>query len=141
MLSGTRRTSLGLPPERRRVVLDEDINWKLASELQRRGRRDATAIYIEKIDGAKDGAVLKALAKKYEPCVLVTWDNKLPKVHAAEIAHHRNTVAVVNRAVYESQWTDDEESYVRDVVHRWLHRIEVQEGGTARRYSPKGVSG
>jgi hypothetical protein len=129
-----------LPPERRRVVLDEDINWKLAAELKRRGRTDATAIYLEKIDGKKDGALLKVLASDYEPCVLVTWDNNLPMVHAAEIAHHRNTVAVVNRAVYEATWTGDEESYVRDVVHRWLHRIEIQPRGTARRYSTTGTS-
>jgi hypothetical protein len=134
-----RRNSLGLPPERRRVVLDEDINWKLAAELKRRGRLDATAIYIEKIDGKKDGALLKTLAAGYEPCVLVTWDNKLSKVHSAEIAHHGNTIAVVDRAVYEAKWTGDEESYVRDVVHRWLHRMEIQPRGTARRYSSSRV--
>jgi hypothetical protein len=135
-----RRKSLRLLPERRRVVLDEDINWKLAAELRRRGRMDATAIYIEKIDGKKDGALLKALATGYEPCILVTWDNKLSKVHSAEIEHHGNTIAVVDRAAYEARWTGDKESYVRDVVHRWLHKMEVQPRGTARRYSSSGVS-
>src|SRR2546422_175304 len=32
------------PPERRRIVLDEDINWRLMYELRGRGRADATAV-------------------------------------------------------------------------------------------------
>jgi hypothetical protein len=122
------------------VILDEDINWKLAAELKRRGRPDATALQPEKIDGTKDGALLKVLATSYEPCVLVTWDNKMTQVHAAEIAHHGSTIAVVNRSYYAAHNAGNEEAYVRDVIHRWLHRIELQPVGTARRYSPTGVS-
>lgn len=82
-----------MSPERRRIVLDEDINWKLYTELQRRGHTDATAVAHEGIDGKKDGALFKALAGSYEPFVLVTWDNKMPRVHSAEIAHHGTTIA------------------------------------------------
>jgi GTP:adenosylcobinamide-phosphate guanylyltransferase len=70
--------------------------------------------------------VLKALASGLSPCVFVTWDNKMPKVHAADLRHHRSTLAVINRSGFRV-WTGTEESYVRDVVHRWLHRIELQE--------------
>jgi len=126
------------PPERRRVVLDQGINWKLAHELRKRGRVDATALYLEELEDLKDGAVLKALATDFEPCVLVTWDNKMPKAHAAELAHFKSTVAVVNRAGH-AKWEGSQEAYVRNVVHRWLHRIELQPTATVRIYSTGGI--
>jgi hypothetical protein len=126
-----------LLPERRRIVLDEDINWKLMYELRRRGRTDATALVPEKIDGKKDGALFKALAKEYEPCVLVTYDNRMLGVHRAEIEHHGSTIAVVNEAAFKASGSSDVEAYIRDVVHRWLHRIEIQRPGIHRIYSPQ----
>lgn len=134
-----RRTSRGLPPERRRIVLDEDINWKLKGELHRRGRPDATAVLSEGIDGSKDGALFKALAQgDYEPFVLVTYDNKMLTVHAAEIGHHSTTIAVVDERWFKQSGRpdSDQEPYIRDVVHRWLHRIEIQTPGELRIYSP-----
>jgi hypothetical protein len=35
-----------LPPERRRIILDEDVSWRLARELQKRGRTDATTVRL-----------------------------------------------------------------------------------------------
>lgn len=132
--SGTRRISLQPPPERRRIVLDEDINWRLMYELRRRGRSETTALRQEGIDGSKDGAVLKQL-KPLEPCVLVTWDSKMEYVHAAELEHHGVTLAVVDRGpLKRGIWVADEEAYVRDVVHRRLHRIELQAARTVQRY-------
>jgi hypothetical protein len=127
------------PRERRRVVLDEDINWKLKGELQRRGRADATAVISEGIDGRKDGALFKALAEgDFEPFVLVTWDNKMLDVHAAEIAHHGTTIAVVDERWFKRSGRpdSDKEPYIRDIVHRWLHRMEIQSAGELRIYSP-----
>jgi hypothetical protein len=126
------------PPEIRRVVLDEDICWKLMGELQRRGRADATAVMPLGLDGLKDGQLFKALAQDFEPCVLVTWDNKMPVAHAAEIAHHGTTVAVVDERWFKRSGRplDEREQYIRDIVHRWLHRIEVQSAGELRIYSP-----
>jgi hypothetical protein len=118
----------------KRLVLDADINWKLAHELRRRHRADATALRLEGLDHLKDGAVLKALAADFEPCVFVTWDNKMPKVHAAELRHHRATLAVINR-VGLATWAGNEDSYIRDVVHRWAHRMELQEGPSVALYS------
>ena len=136
-----RRNSRSLPPERRRVVLDEDINWKLVYELQRRGRSDATALSRLGIDGKVDGALFKALAQgDYEPFVLVTWDNKMLEVHSAEIEHHRTTIAVVDEAAFKRSGRpeSEQEPYIRDVVHRWLHRIEILPAGSTRTYSPSG---
>lgn len=132
--SGTRRISQNPPPDRRRIILDEGINWRLSYDLRRRGRSDATALRPERINGSKDGAVLKALVP-YQPCVLVTWDNKMEFVHAVELRHHAITLAVVDRRPYDrGVWTDTEEAYIRDVVHRRLHRIETQAARTVKRY-------
>jgi hypothetical protein len=120
--------------QRKRIVIDADINWRLARELQRRARTDATALRDIGLDELKDGAVLKALAVDYEPCVFVTWDNKMPKAHAEELRHHRSTLAVVNRAGLAS-WVGTEDSYIRDVIHRWVHRMELQEGPSVAMYS------
>jgi hypothetical protein len=105
-------------PERRRIVLDEDINWKLYPELQRRGRVDATAVVHEGIDGTKDAAVFKALAADPEPFVLVTWDSKMLAVHRAGIAHHRTTIAVVDELFFKRSGrpASEQEPYIRDVI-------------------------
>lgn len=132
--SGTRTISLRPPPERRRIVLDEGISWRLMYELRRRGRPEATALRHEGMDGLKDGAVLKTL-RSLEPCVLVTWDNRMEHVHRTELEHHGVTLAVVDRRPFKrGTWMADEEAYVRDVVHRRLHRIESQTGKTVQRY-------
>jgi hypothetical protein len=123
-----------LSPERRRLVLDADINWKLAHELRKRGRADATALRLEGMDHLKDGALLKALAEDFEPFVLVTWDNKMQYAHRAELAHFGSTLAVVNRRGLAA-WGGTEESYVRNAVHRWLHLIEFQNPATTVLYS------
>ena len=121
-------------PERRRLILDADVNWKLAHEVRKRGRLDATALRLEGLDELKDGALLKALAADFEPFVLATWDNKMRHAHAAELEHFGSTLAVVNRARL-GVWPGTEESYVRNAIHRWLHRIEFQESNTTVLYS------
>jgi hypothetical protein len=71
-----------LPPnDTRRLVIDEDMNWKLTLELHQRGFPDATSIRQLDLLGLKDGQVIKALTTEHEPCVLVVWDNKLAESH------------------------------------------------------------
>lgn len=108
-------------------------------ELRGRGRSGATAVVPEKLASTKDGALFKALALSYEPCVLVTWDNKMLTVHTAEIAHHGTTIAVVDERWFKRSGRPDSEKepYIRDVVHRWLHRIEVMTAGERLIFSPK----
>ena len=114
------------------------MNWKLAHELRKRGRGDTTALRLEGLETLKDGALLKRLTSEFEPCVLATWDNKMPYVHRAELEHHGATVAVVSRAGL-ANWTGTEDSYIRDVIHRWLHRIEAQPAACVRAYSSAGT--
>lgn len=129
-----------MPPERRRIVLDEDINWKLSQELQRRGRLDATAVVPEQINGLKDAALFKRLARDFEPYVLVTWDNKMTVVHAADLEHHHVTLAVVDERWFKRSRrpATEQEPYIRDTVHRWLHRIELLPPGEHRIFWPHG---
>lgn len=138
--SGTSTTSLRQSrPETRRLVIDEDISRKLSFELQRRGRGNAIAVLDARLNGRKDGALFKALID-FEPCVLVTYDNRMPFVHSRELEHHGTTVAVVSRRAFRRSWHTVEDSYIRDVVHRWAHVIEMQTAGTVRSYGDKSVT-
>jgi hypothetical protein len=141
MQSATRPTWRSLQPERRRVVLDEDIGWKLATQLFSRGRDNATSVYQEKLRESKDGALFKTLAAHYEPFVLVTWDNKMPVAHAADLNHHGTTLAIVDERWFKRKGLPDGEKkhYIHDVVHRWLHRIEVMPSGERLFFSPQGT--
>jgi hypothetical protein len=122
-----------LPPELRRLVLDEDMNWKLSKELRRRGLRDATSNNGLGLLEKKDGALIKVLAENHEPCVLVAWDNKMHKSHAAELQHFSLTLAIVDKDADRGDLTDEE--YYREVIHRWAHRIVRQEQGSVVKYS------
>lgn len=110
--------------------------------LQGRGRRDALAVgeptNPHGLKDLKDGALFKAVARDWEPCVLATWDNRMPVAHRAELDHHGITLAVVDERWFKRKGrTDDEqEAYIRDVLHRWLHRIEIMAPGARRYFSP-----
>jgi hypothetical protein len=116
------------------------MNWKLAQQLHGRGRPDATAVIPEGLKEHKDGALVKRLALDYEPFVLVTWDNKMPVAHRTDLDHHGTTLAVVDEAWFKRSGrpASEQQRYIRDVVHRWLHRIEMLPPGERRFYSPVG---
>jgi hypothetical protein len=122
-----------LPHEPRRIVLDEDINWKLAKELRRRGLRNAVSNRELELLGMKDGQLIKALAGKYEPCVLVAWDNKMHLAHAEVLRHFGLTLAVIDQYAERGDLTEEE--YYREVIHRWAHRIVFQQPGVVVKYS------
>lgn len=121
-------------PDSRRLVLDEDINWKLAKELRRRGLRNTSSNKELELLEKKDGALIKALAEEHEPCVLIAWDNKMHLSHAAALAHFGLTLAVIDK--YAKRGDLSEEEYYREVIHRWAHRIVLQKPGTIVKYSP-----
>ncbi len=131
-----------MPPERRRLVLDEDINWKLMLELRQRGFRDATSNMDLGLLGLKDGQVIKRLASDYEPCVLVAWDNKLPDSHRQVLRHFGLTVAVIDKRKGRDGLTPAErlgltdEEYYRTVIHRHAHQMVEQSQGSIYGYRP-----
>lgn len=129
----TRRTSRRLPPDLRRLVLDEDINWKLAKELRCRGMRYTTTNHELELLKAADTQLIKALAEQHEPCVLVSWDNKMVRSHAQALDHFGLTLAVVDR--YADRGDLTEEEYYREVIHRWAHRMTRQDHGSILKYS------
>lgn len=98
------------------------------------GRADATSVLKSQLNGKKDGALIKALSEDREPCVLVTWDNRMPMAHRAAPKHFGVTLAIVDRKDWYASGMPEEHFY-RDVIHRWLHKIEKQESGTARFYA------
>jgi hypothetical protein len=116
-------------------VIDEDMPWKLAEELRKRGFRSATsAKELGKANiGFKDPPWLRFLAALPDPCILVTFDNKMPNAHRELLLELGSTVAVIDS---RASWGGLEEAeYYRDVTHRWAHRMAAQNYGTVRKYS------
>lgn len=122
-----------MPHEPRCLVLDEGINWRVAKELCRRGLRQTASVFDFGLNGKVDGQVIKALAEKHEPCVLVTWDNKMAKSHAGQLQHFGLTLAVVDLYAKRGELTKEE--YYREVIHRWAHRMVFQQPATVVKYS------
>jgi hypothetical protein len=119
-----------LPPEPPlQLVIDEDASHKLSRELVLRGM-DATSVFGLgwANQGIKDGALIKKLAERGVPCVLVAWDNKLPYAHRGQLDHFGITLAVIDKKARPASMTQDE--YIRDVVHRHAHRMASQSAGS-----------
>jgi hypothetical protein len=130
-----------LPPDAtRRLVIDEDMNWKLTLELRQRGFRDAASNRQLDLLGLKDGQLIKRLATEHEPCVLVVWDNKLPESHRRELDHFKLTVAVIDKRrgrdgkMPAERLGLTEEEYYRAVIHRHAHQMARQLPGSIYRY-------
>ncbi len=121
------------PHEPRFLVLDEDINWKLGKELRCRGLHKTTTITELGLQATVDGKLIKTLAEQHEPCVLVTWDNKMAKSHAGQLGHFGLTLAVVDQ--YAERGDLSGEEYYREVIHRWAHRMVFQDSGSIIKYS------
>jgi len=65
--------------------------------------------------------------------VLVTFDNKMPLQHAALIARHKTTLALVDKDAQPPELT--REKYWREVIHRHAHRMAEQEPGSRFKYT------
>jgi hypothetical protein len=120
------------------LVIDADLNRRIATELKRRGRR-AVALSELQLRHAKDPELLMSLAEYFgdEPWVLVTGDDKMPAVHPDVIQEVGATLATVDGR-RPPTYLDDEDGWGREVVHRWAHLMEKQTPGSIRRYSAGG---
>jgi hypothetical protein len=121
-----------------RLVIDEDLNWKIAPELCARGYLDSTSAYQWGIAGRKvaDPVWLYIIARSGIPSVLVTFDNKMPVVHTAAINRRGSTLAIIDSKADRRALTREE--YTREVTHRWAHRIANQPVGTRYKYTLRG---
>jgi hypothetical protein len=121
-----------------RLILDEDMNRNIAYELRRRGYRDATSASHLGLAGrgVKDPVWLYIIARSQTPSVLVTYDNKMCRVHRAAILRRGSTLAVIDNRADRRGRTREE--YAREVIHRWAHRMADQTPGTRFLYRLSG---
>ncbi len=113
------------------LVLDENLNPRLATELTRRGR-DATRVQELGLRGSADPQLLDKLAAQLDVWVLVTADDRLPNSHAEAVQRVEATIATINPE-REASWPLEE--WRREIVHRWAHVMQEQAQGTLRRYT------
>jgi hypothetical protein len=116
------------------LVIDEDIDKRVATELKGRGRL-AVAVSELQLRGMKDEPLLRALAAHFHlqsTWVLVTGDDAMPDDHGETLAQLSVTLATIDprrrHGSREMEWR-------KDVVHRWAHAMVAQEPGSIRRYS------
>lgn len=116
------------------LVIDEDLNKRLAPELRHR-LRPAHFILEFLPTGSDDDVVLAFVAERFTDAVLVTGDNDMPWEHAGAIEETNATVAIVAPCAPQDP---NEDAYEREIVHRWAHRMHEQETGTILRYHLSG---
>jgi hypothetical protein len=120
------------------LVVDADLNKRIATELKRRGR-NAIGVSELQLRHALDPDLLRALAQLLhgERWVLVTGDDNMPAVHADVIAELNATIATIDPR-RPADYADNEDGWGREIVHRWAHVMEGQPSGASRRYSEGG---
>jgi hypothetical protein len=77
----------------------------------------------------KDPVWLYLLSREADPCVLVTYDNKMPIVHDGAILKRGSTLAVIDSKADRDGLRVEE--YKREVIHRRAHRMAMQQPGRA----------
>lgn len=116
-------------PQDRVLVIDESLNKRLANELRGRGR-SAHSVGDLGLRSALDPELIRELVRRLADPVLVTADDHMPADHADVIAQSGLTIATIEPLPGDR--VDD--SYEREVVHRYAHRMHEQESGTVMRY-------
>jgi hypothetical protein len=116
------------PPDRP-LIIDDCLPKRLATELRARGR-SAHSVSSLGLKGATDPALVPELMRRFVDPVLITADDHMPADHAEVIAAHGLTIATIEPLAEDR----DDDSYEREVVHRWAHRMHEQGSGTIIRY-------
>jgi hypothetical protein len=117
------------------MVLDEDMWPRLASELRGRGKQ-AIALKNTELTGSDDQVLINAIGS-WTDTILLTRDDNMPSEHEGAIASVQLTIAVVAPRASD-EFT--ELSWEREIVHRWVHLMEVQEPSSIIRYTPNARS-
>lgn len=118
----------------RLLVIDEEMNKRLATELGRRGK-SACGLLSLLPRGMKDPDLLARLAATTPDAVLITGDDAMPLDHPDAVAKTSISIAIVHP---EPQPGFTPDQWDAEIVHRWAHRIELQAPGAVRRYTING---
>lgn len=116
-------------------MLDEDMWPRLASELRGRGKQ-AMALKNTDLAGTDDPVLIRTLGA-WTDTMLLTRDDNMPSEHEGDIASSQLTIAVVAPRTSDAF---TEQSWEREIVHRWVHLMEIQEPGSIIRYTMNGRS-
>jgi precorrin-6B methylase 1 len=116
----------------RLLVVDENLDKRISTELNRRGRTAKTVAELG-LKGWKDPRLLERLHEIDADCVLITGDDAMPATHAAELSRLGMTVAVI--AAWESTSSLVEPQWEHEIAQKWAHRMELQVAGSVVRYS------
>ena len=115
------------------VIVDESLRPRIGTELRNRGRKAVSLAQLD-LRGTKDEPLIRTLAERPDPWVLLTADDELPRVCREVIEETNVTVATIH-PIYPASYTQIQ--WHHDVAHRWAHVLGEQEQGTVRRYSLK----
>lgn len=113
------------------VVIDSSLNPRLSTELKSRGRLAVRTAELG-LKRSLDPELLRELSDRFDDFVLVTADDAMPHEHAELVTELSATIATIDPRIPSSYNAD---SWGREIVHRWVHRMETQPNGSSRRYS------
>lgn len=118
----------------RRLVIDADLNKRLATELKARGIEAVSASELQ-IKGLLDPVLLENLHDRFpDGFVLVTADDHMPLEHADTIARLGSTIAVVDPTREPDVPID---THRRNIVHRHAESMSDQTSATVLRYGAR----
>jgi Domain of unknown function (DUF5615) len=123
------------------LVIDESLNPRLAKELRNRGRH-ARPVQDLGLKGASDAELIRRVFGLYDDPVLVTADDFMPAEHAGVLLSVNATVATIRPWIESMALTDEwggerrrnQGEWEEEIVHRWVHVMQIQRTGTTRRY-------
>ena len=118
------------------LVIDESLNPRIAAEVRARGR-DAISVQQLRLKGKKDPALLTQIYRLHPTCVLVTADEAMPIEHPEQIKLAMATLAIISGR-RPSEYAKDQESWEREIVQRWAHKMPHQAPQTILRYGASG---
>ncbi len=116
----------------RLLVIDESLDKRLASQLERRGRYSRSIDWLG-LGSIIDPPLLRKLHETHPECVLITGDDAMPKEHGDLLKRLGLTVATVD-GQRDPGWGQSD--WKNETVHRWAHVMANQKYATSRRYSP-----
>jgi len=113
------------------LVLDANLPRRLATEIAHRGRTARRVKYFG-LQHNGDPELLSKLNELLDDWILITGDDKMPLDHSEAVKAIGATIATIDprrpEGIAQGNWQ-------REVSHRWVHKMHVQDPGEVRRYN------